>query len=118
MTKPRLEFTVLKPTRIRYFFTSFVYHFSDKLFFRVTFCLPQTSETVAKTCSVKKMFLEISQNSQKNTCASFSFLIKLQALGMQLYQKRETGTAEHLRWLLLKLSIDKLNPHSSSYCLP
>ena len=33
----------------------------------------------------KKMFLEISQNSQKNTCARDSFLIKLQASGLQLY---------------------------------
>ena len=30
-------------------------------------------------CSMKKVFLEISQNSQKNTCARASFLIKLQA---------------------------------------
>ena len=30
-------------------------------------------------CSVKKVFLEISQNSQKNTYARVSFLIKLQA---------------------------------------
>ena len=32
-------------------------------------------------CSIKKVFLEISQNSQENTCARVSFLIKLQALG-------------------------------------
>ena len=30
-------------------------------------------------CSIKKVFLEISQNSQINTCARVSFLIKLQA---------------------------------------
>ena len=30
-------------------------------------------------CSVKKVFLEISQNSQENTCARVYFLIKLQA---------------------------------------
>ena len=36
-------------------------------------------EAVAKRCSVKKVFLEISQNSQENTCARASFLIKLQA---------------------------------------
>ena len=30
----------------------------------------------------KKVFLEISQNSQKNTCARVSFLIKLQASGI------------------------------------
>ena len=37
------------------------------------------TEAVAKICSVKKVFLEISQNSQENTCARVSFLIKLQA---------------------------------------
>ena len=48
------------------------------------------SEAVVRRCSVKKVFLEISQNSQENTCAraSFfnkvagaraSFLVKLQA---------------------------------------
>ena len=36
-------------------------------------------EAVAQWCSVKKLFLEISQNSQENTCARVSFLIKLQA---------------------------------------
>ena len=39
----------------------------------------QEAEAVAQRCSVKKMFLEISQNSQENTCARVSFLIKLQA---------------------------------------
>ena len=37
------------------------------------------SEAVAQRCSVEKVFLEISQNSQENTCARVSFLIKLQA---------------------------------------
>ena len=36
-------------------------------------------EVVARRCSVKKVFLEILQNSQENTCAKVSFLIKLQA---------------------------------------
>ena len=36
-------------------------------------------------CSVKKVFLEISQNSQENTCASVSFLIKLQVSALQIY---------------------------------
>ena len=36
-------------------------------------------EAVACMCSVKKMLLEISQNSQENICARVSFLIKLQA---------------------------------------
>ena len=37
------------------------------------------SEVVAQRCSVKKVFLEIYQNSQENTHASVSLLIKLQA---------------------------------------
>ena len=40
----------------------------------------------------KNMFLEISQNSQENTCARVSFLIKLPASGLQLYSKSEFGT--------------------------
>ena len=32
---------------------------------------------VVQKCSVKKLFLEILQNSQENTCARASFLIKL-----------------------------------------
>ena len=37
------------------------------------------SEAVAQICSVKKVFLKISQYSQENTCARVSFLIRLQA---------------------------------------
>ena len=36
-------------------------------------------EEVSQLCSVKKVFLKISQNSQENNCARVSFLIKLQA---------------------------------------
>ena len=38
-------------------------------------------------CSVKKVFLEISQNTQENTCARVSFLTKLQACN---FIKKET----------------------------
>ena len=31
------------------------------------------TDAVAERCSVKKVFLEISQNSQENTCASLFF---------------------------------------------
>ena len=45
----------------------------------------ELKETVAKTCSVKKVFLEVSQNSQaKHLCQSL-FLIKLQASSLQFY---------------------------------
>ena len=42
------------------------------------------SGAVVRRCSIKKLFLEISQNSQENTCAKISFLIKFQVLGLQL----------------------------------
>ena len=37
------------------------------------------SEAVTRRCFVEKLLLEILQNSQENTCARVSFLIKLQA---------------------------------------
>ena len=39
------------------------------------------TEAVAWRCSVEKVFLEISQDSQENTCARVSFLVKFHALG-------------------------------------
>ena len=44
------------------------------------------SEAATGGVCQKKVFLEISQNSQENNCARVSFLIKLQAL--QLYLKK------------------------------
>ena len=38
--------------------------------------LKQRTEAVAQRGSFKKVFLEISQNSQENTCARVSFTIK------------------------------------------
>ena len=40
-------------------------------------------EAVAQTCSVKKVFVEISQNSQENIYVRVSFLIKLPAWDLQ-----------------------------------
>ena len=40
---------------------------------------------------------------QKNTCARISFLIKLQASSLQLYQKRDSGTGVFL-WTLRNFS--------------
>ena len=47
----------------------------------------------------KKVFLEILQNSQENTCARVSFLIELQPWDLQLCQKRDSGTGVFL-WIL------------------
>ena len=45
----------------------------------------QNSEAVTRRCSGKRLFLNISQNSQGNTYPRVSFLIKLYAWGLQLY---------------------------------
>ena len=45
----------------------------------------------------KKMFLEISQNSQGNTCTRLSFLIKLQA---GAFIKKETLAQGVFLWIL------------------
>ena len=42
------------------------------------------SRTVARICSVEKVFLKISQNSQENVCARVSPLIKI----VQNFKKR------------------------------
>ena len=53
-----------------------------------SFLLPhRLLEAVVKRCSVKKVFLEIFQNSQGNTCARDSFLINLQALACNFSKK-------------------------------
>ena len=44
-------------------------------------------ETFFQRCSAKKMFLEISQNSQESTCARVSFLIKLKAQACNFIEK-------------------------------
>ena len=41
--------------------------------------LVNLTDAVAQTYSIKKLLLEISQNSQENTCTRLTFLIKLQA---------------------------------------
>ena len=42
----------------------------------------ECSGAVAQRCSLKKVFLKISQNWKENTCVGVSFLIKLQAWGL------------------------------------
>ena len=42
-------------------------------------------EGAVRRCSIEKVFVEISQNSQQNNCARVSFLIKLQSSNLQLY---------------------------------
>ena len=91
----------------------------------------QRAEAVARRCSVRKVFLKISQNSLENTCARVSFLIKLQASG--LFKKwlwhryfsvnfakfLETPfLTEYPRWLLLKEGRAEIYKYAESYPRP
>ena len=73
------------------------------------------SEAASRWCSIKKVFLEISQNSQENTCARVPFN-KVAGLAYNFIKKRlwrrcfpvnfakflrTPFLTEHLRWLLL-----------------
>ena len=49
--------------------------------------IPPRAEAVARRCSVKKVFLEILQNSQENICARVSFLIKSQSRACSFIKK-------------------------------
>ena len=79
------------------------------------------TEVVAWRGSVKKVFLEILQNSQESTCARVSFLLKLQAEACNFIKKetltqvfccefskflRTTFLKEHLRCMLLEVGMN------------
>ena len=64
--------------------------------FPVNFSKFLRTEAVVRRCSIKKVFSEISQNSQENTCARDSFLIKLQA-PLVSASVRTPFLTEHLR---------------------
>ena len=51
------------------------------------FSMSKRIEEVTRRCSIKKVFLEISQNSQENNCAKVSFLINLQASACNFIKK-------------------------------
>ena len=85
---------------------------------RSSFRLLNNMRSSHRRCSVEKVFLEISQDSQENTCARVSFLIKLQPclryatlLNKRLWHRcflvnfakflRTPFYTEHLWWLLL-----------------
>ena len=80
----------------------------------IVLCIKRSSH---RRCSVKKVLLEILQNSKENTCARDFFKKENTcacASGLQLYLKKDCEFCEiskkpffieHLRWLLLCLVI-------------
>ena len=80
-------------------------------------------EAATQRCSIKKVFLEILENSQENTSVRVSFLIKLQTALATLLKRRlwhrcfpvnfakflrAPFVTEHLWWLLLLISFNLL----------
>ena len=63
------------------------------------------SEAVVQRCSVKNVFLEISQNSHENTCVTVSSLVNFlkKRLWYRNFMKflRTPFFTEHIWWLLL-----------------
>ena len=60
--------------------------------------LKQCTEAVAQRFSFKKVFLEILQNSQENTFARVSFLMKLQVKANNFIKKKTD--ADVFLWFL------------------
>ena len=103
------------------------YYFSSlkiKRFFTRNFALKDLYKHPPKVFYIKKVFLEISQNSEENTCAIASFLIKLQAWACKFIKKetlpqvfscefceisKNTFSTEHLQTTLLDL-VEKPQP--------
>ena len=85
-------------------FATIRHKFIDMFFISTLYCI----EAVAQRCSVKKLFLAISQNSQDYTWARVSFLTLVKK---RLWHRcfpvnfakfpRTSFLTEHLRWLLL-----------------
>ena len=60
------------------------------------FLFIKASEAVSRRYSIKKVFLEILQNSQEKTCARVSFLLKLEPETCNFIKKRESRTGVFL----------------------
>ena len=58
----------------------------------------EEAKAVARSCAVKKVFLEKFQNSQESTCARVSFLIKLQAWILPLVHEISTFAIKEVFW--------------------
>ena len=62
-----------------------VHEASIHIDFIVLIIISENSEAAIGGVLQEKVFLQILQNSQANTCARVSFLIKLQAQDLQIY---------------------------------
>ena len=118
----RSRITVFVCSFVPVSFCIFDYLYRDFWFFVDCFVTSALSRSSHLEVFVKKVFLEISENSQENTCVRVSFLVKLQTFmrPATLLKKRfwhrcfpvnfakfikTRFLTEHLRWLLLTIAL-------------
>ena len=58
--------------------------------------LPLIGTCIRRSFSIKSLFYKILPNSQENTCARVSFLVKAKSFRIQLYQKIDCSTSVFL----------------------
>ena len=92
---------VIEPSLVLNIYFTFFLSVVDCTFYKSTinYYVRYASEAVVTSCSVKKAFLEISQNSRENACARVSFKKKKNVNFAKFL--RISFFTEHLRWLLL-----------------
>ena len=99
------------------------FHETWNTFMKYFYFSIQHSEAVVQMCYVKKVFVEISQNSLENNCIRASFLIKLQAYTSVFLRNslKNTYFEEHLNdsfcVLITSSHIDFYNTPSAVHVL-
>ena len=76
---PLKVFSIVLATFSKYFATTTEDLQRNSKTHSLTILVLLDAEAIFQRCSLKKVFLQISQDSQENTCARVSFLIKLEA---------------------------------------
>ena len=75
------------------------------------------TEAVTQRCSVKKFFLQISQNPQENTCTRVSFSIKLQASGCDFIKKEALAQVFSNEFWEISKNTFSQNPSGGCFCI-
>ena len=106
-----------------YFWNLFFY--LGSLFNNLRFCLPilaslltlLQSEAVVRWCSVKKVFQQISQISQENTCSKDAFLMKLQIYSLTSSKKRFRHRCFFVNFGKFLIKPFLKNPSDGCFCI-